>query len=333
MPNANKKKRATILDVARLCGLSKSTVAYIISKNPEYKASENSIRLVEEAVKALGYRPNHAAKSLSGRRSYTIGVLIPISGSAYYATMALNIQMSLIARGYSGLFSFWGTLDNADMQYNAVQTVLNRQLDGIISWIDDDIFLKESIPAVFYGTKSASYDSVMPDYDSAVRKALEYLTGMGHRKIGFVGSHDDPRNMAFRKNIPLFSIDDNPAFSYMKAGTTEAMQSAEYFISLAPDKRPDALIYQCDDSAIAAVSMFRRHGIEVPRDISIIGFDNVLEASETFPNITTFDHKTKEIADSLVDTLLSRIASPEKPLRQIIVTPEMIIRESCAQRA
>ena len=103
-----RQKRVTLKDVADYCGLSRSLVAFIISNSGYRNSTPENRRKVAEAVKALNYRPNTAARELRARKSSTIGVAMPMSGTGIYGNMALELQREIKKRGFTSLFSFWG---------------------------------------------------------------------------------------------------------------------------------------------------------------------------------------------------------------------------------
>ena len=126
------QRRATIRDIARYCGMSKSAVAYIVNNSPHYKGTEKSRMLVMDAAKKLNYRPNYAARCLSSNRSEIICVLMPAAGSRFYDRMMLELQHCVWRAGYSCFFSFWGGTEFP--KEDAIKPLLDRNVDGLICW-------------------------------------------------------------------------------------------------------------------------------------------------------------------------------------------------------
>ena len=146
-----RQKRVTLKDVADYCGLSRSLVAFIISNSGYRNSTPENRRKVAEAVKALNYRPNTAARELRARKSSTIGVAMPMSGTGFYGNIALELQREIKRRGFTSLFSFWGGDDPEEMHAESLRALFSRNIDGVISWDASPRFREEGIPAVIYG--------------------------------------------------------------------------------------------------------------------------------------------------------------------------------------
>ncbi len=325
-----KPKRVTIKDIAEYCGLSKSTVAYIISNSEYRKGSEENRKLVEKAVKALNYRPNHAAKSLSSRRGFTIGVTMPIAGSSFYDEMALHLQKMIKKLGYHSMFSFWGVSDPPAAREEAFKVMFERNVDGVLSWDNSLQFLHENIPTVVYGLDPGNcYDSVEPDFERLASEALEYLVGLGHRKIGFLGFEDDSRYFYLKQLAPTFGVDMNPEWCSFPDRASLSVGNAERFLRQSGKNLPTALFVQSDSIAIPAIKSIYKAGLQVPEDISIISCDNIKMAEFCRPGLTTFDINLEEIATAMVQQLLERMNHSGSALKTIKIRPKLIIRESC----
>ena len=179
-----RQKRVTLKDVADYCGLSRSLVAFIISNSGYRNSTPENRRKVAEAVKALNYRPNTAARELRARKSSTIGVAMPMSGTGIYGNMALELQREIKKRGFTSLFSFWGGDDSEELHAQTLQTFFERNISGVISWDASPCFREEKIPAVVYGYRNEFYDYVVLDEEQMIIRALEHLKKFGHRRIG-----------------------------------------------------------------------------------------------------------------------------------------------------
>jgi len=323
------KGKVTIKDVASYCGLSKSAVAYILSKSPNYKGTERSRRLVEEAAKALNYRPNFAGKSLSSKRGYAIGILMPIATSPVYGEMALEFQHLLWERGYCGIFSFWGSYDKP--RKDAIDLLLERNIDGAICWPGAESIIPKDLPAVrFY--ESSEFDSVSFDYQAVAEDAIEHLLSLGHRRIAFIGV-EGARLSAFKEARERKGLPSNEEWLHIGLDASAGREGA--LKMLKSPNPPTALVALNDGVAIAAMNAAQDLGVSIPGEFSAIGFDNMLEASLSRPPLTSFDIRIPEVVDALVGSLIERIEKPDAPRKAIKIKPVLIARSStgpCSKR-
>lgn len=207
-----RQKRVTLKDVADYCGLSRSLVAFIISNSGYRNSTPENRRKVAEAVKALNYRPNTAARELRARKSSTIGVAMPMSGTGIYGNMALELQREIKKRGFTSLFSFWGGDDSPELHAQTLQTFFERSISGVISWDASPCFREEKIPAVVYGYRNEFYDYVVLDEEQMIIRALEHLKKFGHRRIGILSVGE--RNRFFREHVGRCGLESKPEWIF-----------------------------------------------------------------------------------------------------------------------
>ena len=313
-----RQKRVTLKDVADYCGLSRSLVAFIISNSGYRNSTPENRRKVAEAVKALNYRPNTAARELRARKSSTIGVAMPMSGTGIYGNMALELQ---------SLFSFWGGDDSQELHAQTLQTFFERSISGVISWDASPCFREEKIPAVVYGYRNEFYDYVILDEEQMIIRALEHLKKFGHRRIGILSVGE--RNRFFREHVGRCGLESKPEWIFeLTFWSRRPLDVFGKFYRECGGAIPDALICHSDTEAIAALSSAAKLGIRVPDDLSVIALDSSFMTAFLSPALDSFDLDFSEITEQLVKLLLTRIDEPDAPLRSVMISPQLVHRES-----
>ena len=322
-----RQKRVTLKDVADYCGLSRSLVAFIISNSGYRNSTPENRRKVAEAVKALNYRPNTAARELRARKSSTIGVAMPMSGTGIYGNMALELQREIKKRGFTSLFSFWGGDDSQELHAQTLQTFFERSISGVISWDASPCFREEKIPAVVYGYRNEFYDYVILDEEQMIIRALEHLKKFGHRRIGILSVGE--RNRFFREHVGRCGLESKPEWIFeLTFWSRRPLDAFGKFYRECGGAIPDALICHSDPEAIAALSSAAKLGIRVPDDLSVIALDSSFMTAFLSPALDSFDLDFSEITEQLVKLLLARIDEPDAPLRSVMISPQLVHRES-----
>ena len=322
-----RQKRVTLKDVADYCGLSRSLVAFIISNSGYRNSTPENRRKVAEAVKALNYRPNTAARELRARKSSTIGVAMPMSGTGIYGNMALELQREIKKRGFTSLFSFWGGDDSEELHAQTLQTFFERNISGVISWDATPCFREEKIPAVVYGYRNEFYDYVVLDEEQMIIRALEHLKRFGHRRIGILSVGE--RNRFFREHVGRCGLESKPEWIFeLTFWSRRPLDAFGKFYRECGGVIPDALICHSDTEAIAALSSAAKLGIRVPDDLSVIALDSSFMTAFLCPALDSFDLDFSEITEQLVKLLLARIDEPAAPLRSVRILPQLVHRES-----
>ncbi len=312
-------------EIARLAKVSQSAVSLILNGKADGRISSEKQKRVRDLVEAHSYRPNFAAKGLRKGRIFTIGIIMPAPKNAFAASMISMLQLKLEERGYMALFSFWGGMKTVR---KAFDSVVEHNIDGLISWEYDDCMHKEKIPTVFYCQSHAGFDSILIDFTAAIRQALEYLKGIGHLRIGFLGLSDDPRATAFEEEMLRLHLELRPEWKLETIGIQEeGIRGMEILLRMR--ERPGALVVMNDSIAQGVLFAAHRSGIRIPEDLSVISFDNSVDAAFLLPPLTTFSIPVGVIADALIDRILARIQTPDHPDFSVTIRPELCLRESC----
>lgn len=335
------KKTPTIQDVARHAAVSAATVSRVLSA-PE-RVSEAARARVIAAVQDTGYTINQAARSLRMRAARTVLAALPNIGNPFYSTILDAVIRQASSRGYSVLVA--SRLD-ADPNRWLSNYLLSNRADGLLLF-DGSLDTRALHDLVGDGTPLplvACYDelpdpqinSVLTDNRLAAMRAVRHLIALGHRDIAHVtgaarNASPNERLVGYRQamaeaGLPLRPDWIIPGDYTMHAGVAAAKAVA------AMEERPTAVFCGNDETTIGFISSLRAAGIECPRDISVIGFDDITVSRHFAPPLTTMRQPREQLGavatDALID-ILEGTAPADKPLH-VVLTAELVVRASTA---
>ena len=335
-------KSVALKELSAYLGLSPSTVSRVINGGATaHRIAESTQRRVLETAARFGYEANIIARSLRQKRTFTIGVLVPEISEGYSTAVLGGIEDALLKEG---LFYFVAShRHHAELLEAYPRLMISRAVDGIIAV---DTKVSEHIPVPVVAVSGHWHNqhaiSVELDHRQAAHQALEHLQKLGHERIAFIKgqafSSDTSRRwkaireVAGKLGIPLHaeltvqlcSPDPGPEPGHL---ATQELLSR---------KSPFSAIFSFNDvSAVGAITALREAGLHVPRDISVIGFDDVLFAATSHPPLTTVRQPLREMGQIAATTLLGLIQNDgvHKPGSIITVYPEFIVRRSTARAA
>lgn len=334
-------KTPTIQDVARRAGVSAATVSRALSA-PE-KVSDSTRAKVTEAVEATGYAINQAARSLRMREARTILVAIPNMGNPFYSTIMDSVVREATLRGYGVLVA--NRVGNDPTQWLRDYFSSNRA-DGLLLF-DASLELghlpepprqKGLLPLVLSCDEiiDGGFNLVMTDNRAGAERATRHLIDQGHTRIGHICGrlvHQFPNERllgfqdAMRKaSLPIRQDWLFPGDHSMVAG----VDAGDRFLALSD--RPTALFCANDESMIGFLSRTRAHGIECPRDISLVGFDDINIAENYWPPLTTMRQPRNELGRVATATLIDILegTAPSGEGLRIVLPSELIVRGSTA---
>lgn len=333
-----KARRPTIKDVARLAGVSKTTVGRVIS-GEDQRVAEATRERVLNAIAMLGYEPNLIASSLRTDRTLMVALSIPDITNPFWPEVARGVQDACQAQGYTValLNSDW----DARCEAAHLQTVRRNRFDGLLInpiRITNAELRALQIPVVLLGSGEAfpDFDSVGSDSAGAVTTALEHLIALGHTRIGLIAgisqrNRPDTRyhgyvDMLLRHGLP-FDQDLVVRCPYSQAEGVAAMRR---LLSLAHP--PTAVLAGNDILAIGALIAAREAGLTVPDDLSIIGIDDIQAASTTSPPLTTVAKPKYEIGVQAANLLLKRIRGEKRdaPCHLLLPGQLQVRQTTCA---
>lgn len=346
----------TLLDVAKACGFSVSTVSIVLSEAP---LSQNVAASTREQIRAmaqeLGYHPDAYARSLRRRRSQTIAVLAYDLSDPFCIPIVRGIQAGLHPAGYVPLLMDAQTQRRLFDSY--LKTVLERRAEGVIvvaSWIFDEADLladieKNHVPIVILGRDltSRNVSSVLVDNEAGGMLAMRHLVDLGHRRIGVIRGpqelfDSEPRWVGLQKVAAEAGIRIDPRLVFQLPNLVDPMSGFEGGVHFARQMLASGLPFTAvlafdDLTALGAVRGLSDSGVKVPADCSVLGFDDVLPAVVATPGMTTIRQPLREMGLLAAEGVLKAIKAREKgtlfAAEAHKATPELIVRMSTARPA
>lgn len=332
---------ATIFDVAKEAGVSKSTVSRVINKDKKVK--EETRLAVEEAIEKLNYSPSFMARAIRTRKTHTIALVVPEYTNIFYMEMFRGVEDIALKHGYMVLVC--NTERHAMSEIEYINELLKRNIDGIIYntyRMNDKMSdylqeISEKLSIVYMNRVNDAQQSsscVYTDGFSSTRKAVRYLYEKGHKKLGYVLNSEDvsiieDRYQGFVKGledcgIPLeekwiYRVQRENEPDYIRLG----QDAARYYASLS--ERPDAIMAAIDMIGIGCVREFQNNGIRVPEEISLVGFDNVFLGALIEPPLTTIGQPIRKMGQAAAELLIEKIDHPEVN-REIVFDGKLIVR-------
>ena len=326
----DQRERITIVDIARECGCSKTTVACAVDARTAHKVAQKTREKIYEAVRRLGYLPNRSAKALRLQKTYTVGVMLPEPANSFYGNIVLNLQRQLADRGYTALFAFWENYDDVETIQRALDMLLSRGVDGIITGQLSGIHLEKCNVPVIRWQEPGDYDSFssFPDMECAYERLLAILREKNCRNYAIMTNALDQGRAAIL--IKLFARHRIPLRKdFLMDGIRSPYQASEAMRKLLRNKTlPDVLIANNDYLALAAMAQAVKNGIRVPEQMKFVGFDGIPESGYLHPSLTTFFVPPEAIAEKLIFLLFRRLENPNADFMSLSLMPELLIRDS-----
>jgi len=333
------ERMATIRDIARVSGVSKTTVARALNKDGYVK--EETRKRIEKAVKELNYTPNYIAKGMRTNKSSAIGLFVPDYSNPFYAELFKGIEAVTRKAGYMNLVCH--TDERPDVELFYIKELLKRQIDGIIFCTYNrstegqkylqDVASKTPIVCMDPVFRDVGFSCVVSDGYAGTKMAVDHLAKSGSGKIAYIkgpGVHavTEERYQGFCDAMVENGLVIHPEYIYETKDfmMDSGMSAATYFLSL--EHRPDAVIAATDVLAIGALKEFNRNAIEVPKEIRVIGFDNISLSLLVEPSLTTVSQPIQQMGMKAAELLIRQIENSEVPAQQIVMQCELIERAS-----
>lgn len=308
-------ERPTILDVAAACGVSPATVSNVLANKPYVK--EQTRQLVLQKVAELGYRASRAAQSLRTGRSGSVGLIIGDISNPYVADIVRGVEEVLWARRNNLILC--NTEFDADRKMAYAGSLLDQHVDGLIlvsqSFSEDEVrtlgLADVPVVTVNRSCEALGADQVGVDGAGGIRAAVQYLAQLGHRRIAFVkgvaGSPSaDERYVAYTKALRAHKLAADAALVVQGDYSMESGSIAVREL-WARGAAPTAIVAANDLMAIGALGALKELGADVPRDVSVIGFDDIFLSNHPLVRLTTVHYSKREIGANAARLLLRRI--------------------------
>jgi LacI family transcriptional regulator len=330
------KSPVTLEMVAKLAGVSPSTVSRIL--NGTAVVSEAKRAAVLQATKTLGFVPNPLARGLAGGRTFSIGVVTQAIDSPFYGAALRGIEDELDPMGYSPLFmsAHWDPVAEA----RCLEVLRARRVDGIVVLMPrlSNLALQtcaQTLPVVVTGRELRGEQLFSLNFDNftGALRATEHLLALGHTRIAFItGDEEHPdafeRQRGYRAALLAGGVDFDPELvvpgSYHEASGLNAVKR------LIANKRPFTAIFAANDqmAAGAALGLFQ-HGLRVPDDVSLVGFDDLPTSVYATPPLSTIHQPAYELGRLAGASILQMIAGTQPT--GALPLPELLVRGSSAR--
>jgi LacI family repressor for deo operon, udp, cdd, tsx, nupC, and nupG len=334
------QKLATIEDVAAIAGVSIATVSRAI--NEPAKVAEATRRRVNDAIARTGYTTNAMARSLRMRRANMILILAPDVGDPNFSNILVGLETEASKRGYGVLIG--NTQHDPTRETDYLRFISSNQADGLILLTGHLPFgighegPEARLPPMVAVNEPVPGDRVpfvVVDNFEGARIAAEHLISQGHRRIAFIGRSTSRevnglRERGYRAALDNAGIGIDPGLILDGDGTTESgRQAAEHMF--VRDVLPSAFLCVNDATALGVIIALNARGYDLPRQFSVMGFDDISFASFVTPSLTTMKQPRSKIGEAAMDLLLAVVEGRALEQRQVLLRSELILRNSVAR--
>lgn len=331
---------ATMKDVARIAGVSTSTVSHVVN-NTRFVSDEIRERILK-VVADLNYSPSALARSLKINQTRTLGMIVTTSNNPFFAELVAGVERICYQHGYTLVLC--NTEGDPARLSHSLEALLQKRIDGLLLMCTEarsasaDVFERHpAVPIVVmdWGPLNTKADRIQDNSARGGYLATRHLIEKGHRKIGFITGPLDKlpaqsRQDGYRQALAEAGITFRPEYivvgDFEFTGGIVGMQQL-----LALDEPPTAVFAGNDVSAVGVYQALYRAGLRVPQDISVMGYDDIELARYLTPPLTTIHQPQEALCRKAVETLLERIQGVKDEPRLITLEPVLVQRESIQQ--
>jgi LacI family transcriptional regulator len=333
-PQKSVYRSVSLKELAARLGLNPATVSVVLNDVPGRSIPQATRDRIKAVAQELNYQPSLLARSLRNRRTLTIGILVPELGDGYHTQVMSGIGDQLINAGY-----FYFTAHHRHKQKlvdEYTRMLIGRGAQGLIAI---DTHLEHATPIPVVAVAGHRYvegvTNVLLNHARAAELTLTHLYSLGHREIAFMrgqafSSDSDERWNQLMATAEKLGLEIKPELVVKLERDMWSPELGYPVVQqlMATGKRFTALVAFNDISAMGAIRALLDCNLRVPDDVSVIGFDNIRAAAYTLPRLTTISQPLAEIGRIATQTLLNRINGTSETSEDIIVEPELIVRES-----
>lgn len=328
---------ATMKDIAKRAQVSTSTVSHVIN-NTRYVSDEIREKILA-IVRELNYQPSALARSFKLQQTQTIGMLVTASNNPFFAEVVAAVERYCSRNNYNLILC--NTDGDSERLHKSLQTLIQKQVDGLLlmcteTHLQQNEKLQFNVPTVIMDWwPNLSADKIFEDSELGGYLATNMLIEQGHRHIGIItGNLQKPlalnRLNGYQKALRENGLTINPDWivesQFDFDGGIAGMEKL-----LAQSRRPTAVFACSDTIAIGVYQAAWKHGLRIPEDISVIGYDDITLARYLSPPLTTVHQPKAELGKIAVETLLERIKNPQKSHRTLLLKPHIVTRHSVAK--
>ena len=334
------REPVSLATLAAHLGLSQAAISRVLNRVPAAQSIPAATQeRIFAAAQQFNYRPNVLARSLRRGHSMTIGVLVPEISEGYATLVLAGLEQGLLQAGY--VFFLCSHHHHAEVVERAQMQLMERAVDGLVA-IDTTLVHHGLLPTatVSCPERLGGTTDITLDQRLGARLAIEHLYQLGHRQIAVIrgqafSSDTEPRWRAIEQAAQEFGLRLDPKLVTQLEGDAPTHEPGYLATQrlLSAGARFTALFAFNDVSAIGAVRALREAGLQVPAEVSVVGFDDVQSAAFQNPALTTVRQPLYAMGTLAAETIVKAITTPGWAVEPLVVEPELIVREStCAVR-
>ncbi|WP_143527946.1 LacI family DNA-binding transcriptional regulator [Rubrobacter xylanophilus] len=327
--------RVTLRDVAREAGVSIKTVSRVV--NGEREVNPETAARVSEVLSRLRYRPNELARSLKGRRSRTIGLMIADISNPFYSGCAKAVEEVARERGYAVILC--ASAEDAQTEREYVDLLIQRRVEGLllVPAADGHEYLRQeqtaglAVVALDRPIAGLPTDAVIVQNRAGTRRAVQHLIEHGHRRIAFVGAGRELYTTRKRLEGYREALREAGLEELVRLEAPDAPSAAGRMRELLALNTPPTAVFAANNLiTLGALQALEQAGARVPEDVALVGFDDFALAAVLRPRLTLVRQPADELGRRAARLLIDRLENklPPTPRRTVLPT-ELIIRESC----
>ena len=327
----------TIKDIAKAAGVSHTTVSRALNGNPAI--STQTTKRIRDLAQQMGYTPSAVAQSLLSQRTLTIGIVVTSIADPFFAQVVEGVENEASAAGYSVFLTT--SHNDPQREIQVVSTLHRRRVDAVIVTSSNvgGLYASEldqiQVPIVLINNQGEGKHlySVSVDDQHGAKLATEYLISLGHRRIGYLGTHTRQKSnrrrlLGYQQALTEAGIELDESLVTMSEILIHVENEMLAFSTIMAAK-PTAIVCYNDLMAIGVLNACRQHGVRVPEDMSVIGFDDIEYTTYVTPKLTSIRQPRYKMGELAMQMALALIAD-EQDVHNKMLRGELIARESTA---
>jgi LacI family transcriptional regulator len=330
------KQRVTLIDIAADAGVSRATVSLVIRSVPS--VADSTRKRVLKSIKRLGYIYHRGAASLRTQQSHAIGLIVSDITNPFFAEVIVAIEERLATARLVTLLG--NSSEDRAKEERLLKTMREFPASGILicpaiarSESSEAVTLAGQLPIVAFARREPGLDFAGVDNAQGSILAVEHLCQLGNRRIAFIGG--DPAVSTGRERLEGYQgalaglgLAFDPRLVLPTAPTRRGgFDSVQQLLRI--ENRPTAALCFNDVVAFGVIEALQQANLRVGREFGVVGFNNVPDAAQSLPGLTTIDTTPRELGETAAELLLKRIEQPHSPIRNVILQPRLIVRQSC----
>lgn len=324
--------KANIYSIAEEAGVSISTVSRVL--NNSRNVSSKTRKKVQDIINKRNYVPSDAARGLVTKKTMNIGILVTDIRNPFHSNCSYELETRLRKLGYMTILA--NTTDEIEKQIKYMNLLFNRGVDGLFlvgsGYVNPKVKevcskISESIAVVGINTGVVENNCVLLDEKEGIRISLNYLRSKGYNKPAYIGVKSLLPTRASINKIESFKYFSSKMFNINSNTYKLEVNDKEYIKFLDKVSEYDVIQFESDDSALRFMKIVEKNNISIPKDLAIVGFDNLSILNYGIKRLSTIDHKYKQLCKIGVDKLINQINN-KKFDKVTIVKPSFVLGET-----